>query len=99
MHYQKSVGGFCKKASFGLSGYHHSLLLSLDKHMPKGLIRHLILYLDLSLVFSLSLYASTSWIPQVLAPLYKEKGKQEGGSGEVTDELIWGLPTYQEEGT
>lgn len=71
------VGGICREGSLGLCGYHHSLLLSLDKHMPQGLIRHLILHLDLFLVSSLSSYTSKSCILQISAPLYREKSREE----------------------
>lgn len=78
------------------SGYHYSPLLSLDKHMPQAMSRHLILHSDLFLVSSFSSNASRSCTPQQhssnIAPFYKER-KQGGGSREVIEELIWGLAT------
>lgn len=62
------VGGIYKETSFGLSSYHHSLLLSLDKHMPQGPVRHLSLHLYLFLVSNLSPFDFKSHVLQILAP-------------------------------
>lgn len=65
----------CKEASLGLSGYHHSLFLSLDKHMPQGPIRHLILHLGLFLVSSLILCLQILHSPNIGPTLQRERRK------------------------